>query len=288
MFVYTMQRSGDRIRLYWIIGVILFLILVWTAINIAAATLAPCTALSYDWSADYGNVIVDGSGYNNNGTNYGSVIHTMSNGYKYRTFDTSGKYITAPGSDPLNATTITIECIFNSSNTGVHQAICLKQDYPDNGYWYGIDITGRLYFYVMNAGVDRPYLSNIYVTDGNVHDITATYDGRYMKFYDFGVLKDSKDWGDIMLIGASNSNFHVSMPAGMDPFNGNIYLLRVTGEALSSGEVAENVNMDSSRLALPGSTSTAMLTLMSTPTSGPQVPTAGFNITRKAGSHRSQ
>ena len=126
-----------------------------------SANLATPPVLSYDWSSDNGNIIVDNSGNGNTGTNHDSTLSTMSNGYKYRTFDTTGKYIITPSSDSLDLTTITIEAIFTSTNTGVHQTICLKRDYPNNGYWYGIDITGQFYFYVLNHGVDRPYLTNI-------------------------------------------------------------------------------------------------------------------------------
>lgn len=215
-----------------------------------SATLAANPVLSYDWSADSGNMVVDGSGNGNTGANNNSILSTMSNGYKYRTFDTTGKYIMAPSSNSLNPTAITIEAIFSSYKTGVvHQTICLKRDYPNNGYWYGIDVTGQFYFYVMNAGVDRPYLTNIDVTDGNIHYITATYDGQYMKFYDYGVLKDSKDWGSAMPIGTSYSYLYVGAPPEDHPFNGNIYLLRITGRALSASEVAINVNNDRARVA---------------------------------------
>lgn len=224
------------------------MLIAYGASGTAGATLAASPVLTYDWSGDYGTVIVDSSGNGNSGKNYNSNLYTMGNGYKYRTFDTSGQYIIAPSSSSVNVATITIEGIFSTSYKGVHQTICMKRDYPNNGYWYGVDISGYFYFYACGNGEDRSYLTNINVADGNVHYITATYDGRYMNFYDSGNLKDSKDWGSNMAIGASSGYFYVGAPTDVHPFNGNLYLLRITGRALSPSEVAVNVNNEAARI----------------------------------------
>ncbi len=232
----------------WLLGIMLLLMLTHGAIDIAGASLAANPVLSYDWGGDYGAVVVDSSGNGNNGTNYNTNIYSMGNGYKYRTFDTSGQYVITPPSSSLNVGTITIEGIFSTGSRGVTQTICLKRDYPSNGYWYGIDVTGCFYFYVYNSGEDRLYLTNISVDDGNVHYITVTYDGQRMNFYDFGALKESRDWGSYMPIGPSDSYFYTGTPAGQHPFNGNLYLLRVTDRALSPSEVKMNVDNEAGRV----------------------------------------
>ncbi len=245
---YNMQQlPGMHRGLRWCIYLMLFLLLAYCAIGTVSATLAANPILSYDWSSDNGNTVVDGSGNGNTGTNYNTILSSTSNGYKYRTFDTSGTYILVHPSSSLDPTTITVEAIFSSRSTGEHQTICLQRDYPNNGFWYGIDLSGEFYFYVLNNGVDRSYLTNINVTDGNVHYITATYDGQVMNFYDFGVLKDRKDWGSAMSIGKTPSYLYVGTPPGDHPFGGNLYLLRITNRALSSAEVLMNVNNDRAR-----------------------------------------
>lgn len=231
------------------LALVFFIFLMYGAAGTAGATLAASPVLSYDWSGDYGTVVADSSGNGNVGTNFNSNIYTMANGYRYRSFDTSGQWIQTPSSSSLNVGAITIEGMFSTDyKEFVHQTICLKRDYGSDGYWYGIDVSGRFYFYVYNKGEERLYLSNIYATDGKLHYITVTYDGQVMNFYDFGALKDSKGWGSFMPIGASNSLLYVGMPSDQHPFNGNLYMLRITGRALSPAEVATNVNNEATRI----------------------------------------
>lgn len=174
----------------------------------------------------------------------GAANDRYANGSGSYTFDGSTQYITVADNSLLKpANSITIAAwAYHSNWSGCDSgdpSILSKGESGDSGVYFECDsATNELAFILgrdgtkIKIGIDPSSLSG-----GAWHHLTGTYDGRTMKFYVNGVLKNTNDAGASYSIDHSNDVFYIAQDWESEEFPGSIDDVRVYDRALTAGEV---------------------------------------------------
>ncbi len=137
-------------------------------------------------------------------------------------FNGTGNHINLGNSTTLRPTAaLTVSAWFNFTNaaTGIFgETIISCTENQGYGIFY-VKATNQLVFYVFRNGIFADVAVNAGPYFAGWHQITGTYDGRYMHLYLNGQLKDSDDAGANYPIGYDNLT---SLSIGADLNTGNV------------------------------------------------------------------
>jgi hypothetical protein len=183
----------------------------------------------------------DATPADNHGTIYGADIRN--HGYS---FDGDDDAISVPYTATLEPTTaITVSAWVKFDNTTSNVRVAGKTE--GGGYVLGSTIDGytdRNFYVYRNGAYANVGWSNTNYSTNTWYHFVGTYDGRYMKFYVDGDLKDTDDAGATYPIYyAAENEFCIGTEAsspscGMTAdFDGNIADVRVYDRALTATEV---------------------------------------------------
>ena len=187
-------------------------------------------------------IVADRTPYTNDGTINGATVGTDST-----SFDGTNDYINLGNSNTLKPTeAITVGAWVYKENwstlVSVHQMVISCTE--DGGYelYFSTDGYFRLFIYINGA---YRYSGTTYTSlSSGWHYVSGTYDGRYVKLYVDGVLKNTYDAGgnypihytyaNSLIVGAEASS---GSSSSGNYFNGSISGVKIYNRALSESEV---------------------------------------------------
>ena len=200
--------------------------------------------------------------YPGSGTNWKDIINnnngTLTNGPTFISniggaidFDGVNDYISITNSTELNPSLITIQVLVNLQNltSGTYPSIVTKS--PTLGssqyglwFWRGGLSSSGCSLRVNNGSTSYTVNSNVdgYSTLQQWLLITATFDGRYLKIYYNGELKNTEDIGSTTTITSTSNPLLIATDGESRNFDGYVASTAIYNKALSTDEVLQNYN----------------------------------------------
>jgi len=255
-----------------------------------AASATPAVYLNFNEGS--GNAVLDASGHGNTGAIVGSVRRVDNGGcVKALVLDGNANYVVIPytsANHPADGVTVSLWFYVNDT---FPQTLVSTRVNGNGGYRLAFDDGNDLYWTV---GLDTSGDVSVIVPHENIaprqwHHVTGTYDGKNVKVYLDGVLRNQQNASGTIRYPATNSVM-VGAEAGTagtpDPdlpgyFTGGIDEVRIYSGALSYAAVMDDrfrctVVPGTGILALPNSTASS-----GTPVSGSIVLAQGQTVTKR-------
>lgn len=237
-------------------------------IYVGTQTLDTSAILIFNASECNSTYAPDMSGNGNDGAISNAVLVPTSYGTALRFNDTYNGTVDFGDSTTLDTQTISIICVQNTSKESF-QNIISKRVYGVDGWWFGFNNSGYIYFYSTTDGDIRTAQSTLHASDGNIHVIGASYDGKTVSFYCDGEFINSYDYGSIQYIGSGSVNCSINELADVHDINGDIYSIYVYNTSRTQEDMISLSDMALAIYVPPVSSFTA------SPTSG----AAPLNVT---------
>jgi hypothetical protein len=185
-----------------------------------------------------GSTVYDLSGYNNNGTIYGAT--RVQEGFgRALSFDGVDDYVEIPDAPSLQITSAITISAWLKFPVGVEGGKGVVQKYPTNDYDYMLYLsaTGYPSIYIKNqAGTDFSIGYSVNHIDNNWHQWVGTFDGRYLKIYVDGILRNTTDTGGTTIRVTSGQPLHIMHGFG-GYLRGFVDEVLIYNRALSESEI---------------------------------------------------
>lgn len=154
-------------------------------------------------------------------------------------FDGKDDYVNVGTSTSLQITgSISIEAWVNTSYPGWN-TIAKKGD-TKNGYFFGTNSTGQLYFAIYSGGILKQYSIGPAITDGIWHYVGAAWDagiGRMYFYLDGKTLANLGFGGSYPLGDVTNSPLKIGYASSTALFNGSIHSVRIYDRPIYYAEI---------------------------------------------------
>jgi hypothetical protein len=153
-------------------------------------------------------------------------------------FDGANDYVDCGTGTSLQITgVITLSAWMKSGYSGWN-TVLEKDNYNNNGFWFGNNNGGTLYFYMFSGGTVRGQPSSTIVIDNIWHHIAAVYDGNKTIYYVDGANIYTKDWGSYLALG-NDITTRLRISNSGSPFHGSIDEVRIYNAAIPTSQIKE-------------------------------------------------
>ncbi len=196
-----------------------------------------------------GSAVYDRSSNSNNGTIIGATYTLGKIGWGME-FDPTDEYVSIPYNAAFSPTTaVTVEAWVKMADPTLDRRIVSKTE--GSGYTLGttIDSVADQNFYVYRNGTyGKVGWNNSNFSSDTWYHMVGTYDGRYMKFYVNGDLKDTDDAGATYPIYQISNNLCIGIEAASPActttgdFDGVIDEVKIFNYARSQAQVSYDYN----------------------------------------------
>jgi hypothetical protein len=200
---------------------------------------------SWHFDEGSGTIAYDSSGNNNNGTLYNSPSWVDGKFGKALSFDGVDDYVEIPDAPSLQITNAITISAWLKFPVGVASGKGVVQKYPGGGdydYMLYLSLNGYPSIYFKNPA-GTAFATNYPVDhrDNNWHHWVGTFDGRYLKIYVDGVLRNTTDTGGTTIRVTSGQPLHI-MHGWSGYLNGIIDEVHIYNRALSGEEIQDLYN----------------------------------------------
>jgi hypothetical protein len=186
-----------------------------------------------------GNIVYDYSGNKNNGTLVNGPTWVDGKFGKALSFDGVNDYVEIPDAPSLQITSAITISAWLKFPVGVASGKGVVQKYPFQDYDYMLYLSSLGYpsIYIKNPA-GTAFSTGYYVNhrDNNWHHWVGTFDGRYLKIYVDGILRNTTDTGGTTIRVTSGQPLHI-MHEWSGYLNGTIDEVRIYNRALSEEEI---------------------------------------------------
>jgi hypothetical protein len=194
----------------------------------------------YDYSGNGNNgILYNGSNVCSNPPNSGCPTWVDGKFGKALSFDGVNDYVEIPDAPSLQITSAITISAWLKFPVGVASGKGVVQKYPvqDYDYMLYLSVAGYPSIYIKNPE-GRPF-STAYLIDhrdNNWHHWVGTFDGRYLKIYVDGILRNTADTGGTTIRVTSGQSLHI-MHGWSGYLNGTIDEVLIYNRALSEEEI---------------------------------------------------
>jgi hypothetical protein len=186
-----------------------------------------------------GNIAYDYSGNGNNGILYNGPVWVDGKFGKALSFDGVDDYVEIPDAPSLQITSAITMSAWLKFPVGVASDNGVVQKYPGSDYDYMLylSVAGYPSIYIKNPA-GTTFSTGYYVNhrDNNWHHWVGTFDGRYLKIYVDGILRNTTDTGGTTIRVTSGQPLHIMHGWG-GYLNGTIDEVLIYNRALSDDEI---------------------------------------------------